>query len=195
MANNTDYYIRCSNCGTRNKLSVARLAQSPNCGKCKEQLFSQSSPIRTGALILSCKQCQTSNRIPIKRVGDQPICGKCKAPLALNFSTQGAPLLLSDQNFTATVLRSPIPVLVNFFSPNCGPCKLLSPTINKIAKDYEGRLNVGSFNVDINQYVPSLYRVGGTPTLVLFQSGKELSRLEGYQSSGAVTNWIRPHAW
>ena len=171
------------------------LGQSPNCGKCKKQLFSESSPVRTGAIILACKQCQTSNKVPLKRIGDQPVCGKCKSPLTLNFSTSSGPVPLSDQNFTETVLRSPLPFLVNFFSPNCGPCKLLSPTINKIARDYEGRLNVGSFNVDVNQYIPTLYRIGGTPTLVLFHSGKELSRLEGYQSSGAVTNWIKPKAW
>jgi thioredoxin 2 len=195
MAANTDYYIRCSHCGATNKLPTARLGQSPKCGNCKEQLFSESSPIRSGTFIFSCKQCQTSNKIPLNRVGDQPICGKCKSPLALNFSTRGGPLLLSDQNFTETVLRSPLPFLVNFFSPSCGPCKLLSPTISKIAKDYEGRLKVGSLNVEIDQHVPTLYRVGGTPTLVLFQSGKELSRLEGYQSSRTVTDWIRPNAW
>jgi len=195
MAINTDFHIRCSKCGTRNKLSPARLGRGPICGKCKEQLFSEASPVGAGAIILSCNQCHTSNKIPLTRIGDQPICGKCKTPLAFNLSTQEGPLLLSDQNFTETVLRSPLPFLVNFFSPDCGPCKLLSPTINKIARDYEGRLNVGSFNVDNNQYVPTLYRVGGTPTLVLFQSGKELSRVEGYQSSGVVTDWIRPYAW
>jgi thioredoxin 1 len=93
------------------------------------------------------------------------------------------------------VLRSPLPFLVNFHSPGCGPCKLLNPTINKIAKDYQGRLQVGTLNVDTSQYIPSLYRVGGTPTLLLFQSGKELGRLEGYQPSGTVTHWIQPHAW
>ncbi len=195
MPDNTDYYIRCTHCGAKNKLPPARLGQSPNCGKCKEHLFSDSSPIRSGTFVVSCRQCQTSNKIPLKKVGGQPICGKCKSPLTLNFSTHGGPLLLSDQNFTETVLRSPLPFLVNFFSPNCGPCKLLSPTINKIAKDYQGRLRVGSLNVDVDQHVPTLYRIGGTPTLVLFQSGKELSRLEGYQSSGAVTKWIQPHAW
>ena len=195
MTTNVDYFIRCSDCGAKNKLSPARLGRSPNCGKCKKRLFSEGSPIHAGSIVLACNQCQTNNKIPLERIGDQPICGKCKSPLALNFSTQGAPLLLSDQNFTETVLRSPLPFLVNFFSPNCGPCKLLSPTIHKIATDYQGRLKVGSFNVDFNQHVPTLYRVGGTPTLILFQSGKELSRIEGYQSSGIVTNWIRPYAW
>ncbi|MGD8255322.1 MAG: thioredoxin domain-containing protein, partial [Syntrophobacterales bacterium] len=61
--------------------------------------------------------------------------------------------------------------------------------------DYQGRLKAGSFNVDTNQYIPSLYRVGGTPTLLLFRASKELARLEGYQPSSAVTQWIRPHAW
>jgi thioredoxin 2 len=195
MADDNDYYIRCSHCSAKNKLPTARLGQSPNCGKCKEQLFSDSSPIRSGTFIVSCPQCQTSNKIFLKKIGDKPLCGKCKSPLALNFSTQGGPLLLSDQNFTGTVLRSPLPFLVNFFSPNCGPCKMLSPTINKIAKDYQGRLKIGSLNVDLEQHVPTLYRVGGTPTLVLFQSGRELGRLEGYQSSATVTNWIRPYAW
>ena len=195
MAGNTNYYIRCTHCGAKNSVPPSKFGRNPNCGKCKQQLFSDSSPLRSGAIIVPCKQCQTSNKIPFNKIGDQPLCGKCKSPLALNLATQAGPLLLSDQNFTETVLRSPLPFLVNFFSPNCGPCKLLSPAISKIARDYEGRLKVGNFNVDINQYIPTLYRVGGTPTLLLFQSGRELSRLEGYQSSSAVINWIRPHAW
>ena len=195
MADNADYYIRCTHCGAKNKLPSTRLGQSPTCGKCKQQLFSDHSQVRAEALIVPCRQCQTSNKIPVKKIGDQPHCGKCKSPLNLNLTTQGSSLILSDQNFTETVLRSPFPFLVNFHSPNCGPCKLLNPVIKKIARDYEGRLQVGSFDVDVNQYIPTLYRVGGTPTLLLFQSGKELGRLEGYQSSGAVTNWIRPYAW
>jgi thioredoxin 1 len=115
--------------------------------------------------------------------------------LAINLIAQNGLLTLSDQNFSATVLRSPLPFLVNFHSPNCGPCKLLNPTINKIARDYEGRLQVGTFNVDANQHIPTLYRVGGTPTLLLFRAGKELGRLEGYQPSATVTQWVRPHAW
>ena len=195
MVNGTDYFIRCTNCGAKNKLLLTRLGQSPTCGKCKHQLISENSPLRSGAIIVLCKQCQAGNKIPLKRIADQPHCGKCKTPLDLGFDTQGGPLVLSDQNFTETVLRSALPFLVNFHSPNCGPCKLLNPTVNKIAKDYEGRLRVGTFNVDLNQYIPSLYSVGGTPTLLLFQSGKQLGRLEGYQPSTTLTQWISPYAW
>ena len=190
-----DYFIRCIYCGARNKLPTSRLGQSPTCGKCKKQLFSENSPVRGGATIVPCRECQANNRVSLDRIADQPHCGKCKTPLALNLGTHGGPLILSDQNFTGTVLRSTLPFLVDFYSPNCGPCKLLNPTINKIAKDYEGRLKVGNFNVDTNQYVPSLYRIGGTPTLLLFRAGKEVGRLEGYQPSGTITQWISPHAW
>jgi thioredoxin 2 len=189
-----DYFIRCIHCSAKNKLPPARLGQNPTCGKCKKQLFSENSPVSSGAIVVPCRKCQANNQIPLARIADKPYCGKCKTQLALNLGDQG-PLLLSDQNFTETVLRSTLPFLVNFHSPGCGPCKLLNPTINKIARDYEGRLRVGTFNVDTNQYVPSLYRIGGTPTLLLFQSGKELGRLEGYQPSGNITQWIEPHAW
>ena len=190
-----EYFIRCSHCGAKNRLLAIKLSQSPSCGKCKKHLFSENSPLQNRTVIVTCKKCQAGNKVPLKRIADQPRCGKCKTLLALSLSTQGGPLILSDQNFTETVLRSVFPFLVNFHSPNCGPCKLLNPTINKIAKDYEGRLKVGAFNVDMNQYIPSLYSVGGTPTLLLFQSGKELGRLEGYQASTAITQWIGPHAW
>ena len=195
MANISEYHIRCFHCGAKNKLPYSRIGLNPTCGKCKQQLFSDHSAVRSDAIIVPCRQCQTSNKIPVKKIGDQPHCGKCKSPLHLNLSSQGNSLTLSDQNFTETVLRSPLPFLVNFHSPNCGPCKLLNPIISKIARDYEGRLMVGTFDVDVNQHIPTLYRVGGTPTLLIFQAGKKLGRLEGYQSSGTVTNWIRPYAW
>jgi thioredoxin-like negative regulator of GroEL len=125
----------------------------------------------------------------------QPRCGKCKAVIRVNLESQDQPLILTDQNFTDTVLRSPYPFLVDFHSPDCGPCKLLSPTVSRIARDYQGRLRVGTLDVSTNQYIPSLYRIGGTPILLLFRAGKEMGRLEGYQSSSTITQWLQPHAW
>ena len=190
-----EHYLRCTQCSARNKLPLARLGKNPVCGRCKQKLFSENSPISTGEIIVPCNQCQTSNRIPLQRLGAQPRCGKCKSQLTIRLINQNGPLTLSDLNFSETVLRSPLPFLVNFHSPNCGPCKLLNPSIHKIARDYEGRLKVGMFDVDANQHIPTLYRVGGTPTLLLFQAGKEISRLEGYQPSDTVTQWVGPYSW
>jgi thioredoxin 2 len=194
-AENFDYYIRCTQCGARNKLPLARIGRSPVCGKCGERLFSVQSPISSGSLLVPCRHCQAHNRVPLEKVSAQPRCGKCGSPLQIDPRTPGRPLTLSDQAFSETVLLSPLPFLVNFYSPNCGPCRLLNPIIHQIAKDYEGRLQVGTFNVDGGQYIPSLYRIGGTPTLVLFQRSREVGRLEGYQPSAEILNWIRPYAW
>jgi thioredoxin 2 len=195
MATPLDYYIRCGSCHAKNKVPLTKLGQNPTCGKCRQRLFSQSSPVSGGALILTCRQCQSPNRVPLEKIASQPRCGKCKAPLAFQLTAADGPVGLSDQNFADMVLLSPLPTLVNFYSPNCGPCRLLSPIIRQIAKDCEGRLQVGNFNVEANQYIPSLYHVGGTPTLVLFQRGKEVGRLEGYQPSATIRNWIGPHLW
>jgi thioredoxin 2 len=195
MAMPPDYHVRCGSCFAKNKVPLAKLSHNPTCGKCRQRLFSQSSPVSSGALILACRECQTPNRVPLDKIASQPRCGKCKAPLAVHLATPDGPVGLSDQNFANTVLLSPLPTLVNFYSPNCGPCRLLSPIIRQIAKDCEGRLQVGTFNVEANQYIPSLYHIGGTPTLVLFQRAREVGRLEGYQPSATIRNWIGPHLW
>jgi thioredoxin-like negative regulator of GroEL len=131
----------------------------------------------------------------VQKTADRPRCGKCKTPLRISIATRDRPLIVSDKNFTGTVLRSPLPFLVDFHSPDCGPCKLLAPTITRTARDFQGRLQVGTLNVEINQYIPSLYRIGATPTLVLFQSGREVGRLEGYQPAAALLQLVRPYAW
>lgn len=191
----SDYYVRCGECYAKNKVPLARLGQHPSCGKCRHGLFSESSPVSSGSLILTCRECQSRNRIRLAKIASQPRCGRCKSPLSLEINTSDAPVGLSDQSFSGTVLLSPLPTLVNFYSPNCGPCRLLNPVVRQIAKDYEGRLQVGAFNVEANQHIPSLYHVGGTPTLVLFGRGKEVGRLEGYQPAARIREWVGPYLW
>lgn len=191
----SEYYIKCLDCGAKNKLPLNRLGKSPACGKCKQRLFSDNSPVSRGFVIIPCLQCQARNRVPAARLGEQPCCGKCRTSLTVNLNTNGRPVSLNDQSFTDKVLHSPLPSLVDFYSPNCGPCKLVNPVISKIAADFEGRLQVAMFNVDLNEHIPTLYRIGGTPTLLLFREGKELGRLEGYQSSATIVQWLRPYAW
>jgi thioredoxin 2 len=195
MSATSDYFVRCGTCYAKNKVPLARLGQNPTCGKCRQNLFSPSSSVSSGSLILACHQCQSQNRVRLEKIASQPRCGKCKAPLAVDIRTSDAPVGLTDQSFSEMVLLSPLPTLVNFYSPNCGPCRLLNPVVRQIAKDYEGRLQVSSLNVEANQYIPPLYRVGGTPTLVLFQRGKEVARLEGYQPAARIRELVGPYLW
>ncbi|MBW1981495.1 MAG: thioredoxin fold domain-containing protein [Deltaproteobacteria bacterium] len=195
MPEHNEYLVVCSHCGAKNRLPPGRLADLPSCGRCKEKLFSEDSPVSSGFILIPCSHCQAHNRVPLRKIAARPRCGKCRTPLNINLTSSSRPLALSDQNFARKVILSPLPTLVDFYSPNCGPCRLLAPTFNKLARDFEGRLQVATLNVEANQYIPTLYHIGGTPTLVIFQKGKEVSRLEGYHPASRIIDWIQPYTW
>lgn len=91
-----------------------------------------------------------------------------------------ATLHFSDQTFNDEVLKSDKPVLVDFFADWCGPCRMVSPIIEELAGQYEGKVLVGKLDVDANQKVASDYRVMSIPTVILFEKGKEVSRQVGF---------------
>jgi thioredoxin 1 len=88
----------------------------------------------------------------------------------------------TDSNWTSEVLESPIPVLVDFWAPWCGPCRMLQPTIEKLAAEYEGKVKVGKMNTDENQDIPGSLGISAIPTVVVFRGGKEFDRLIGVNS-------------
>lgn len=88
---------------------------------------------------------------------------------------------LTDQNFEKEVLRSKIPVLVDFFATWCGPCRMLAPIIEELGKEYKGKIKIVSLDVDQGQQTASTYQIMSIPTLVFFKGGKEVERLMGLQ--------------
>ncbi|MFI5461354.1 MAG: thioredoxin [Isosphaerales bacterium] len=88
----------------------------------------------------------------------------------------------TDANWKSEVLDSPIPVVVDFWAPWCGPCRSLSPTIEKLAGDYEGKVKVGKFNTDENQDIPAQMGIMAIPSVVIFHDGKEQDKLVGVRS-------------
>jgi thioredoxin 1 len=88
----------------------------------------------------------------------------------------------TDQNFEQEVLKSDLPVLVDFWAPWCGPCQMVEPIIEELAKKYEGKIKVGKLNVDENQKVAAKYDVMSIPTVILFKEGKEVQRKVGFES-------------
>ncbi len=88
-------------------------------------------------------------------------------------------LHVNDKNFTAEVLGSDLPVLVDFWATWCGPCRSISPIIEELAKEFSGRVKVTKLNVDENPATPGQYGVRGIPTLILFKDGKILDQIVG----------------
>jgi thioredoxin 1 len=88
---------------------------------------------------------------------------------------------LTDQNFEQEVLKSDVPVLVDFWAEWCMPCKMLTPTIEKLANDYQGRIKVGKVDTDSNRDTALKYSISNIPTVILFSGGEMTQRFVGLQ--------------
>jgi len=102
----------------------------------------------------------------------------------------GHTLEFSDQNFDEEVLKSPLPVLVDFWAIWCGPCRMITPTVDAIAAEYSGRAKVGKLNVDDNMNITSQYGIRSIPTLLLFKGGKVQEQVVGTTSKEALSRML-----
>jgi len=94
-----------------------------------------------------------------------------------------AEVILNDQNFEAEVLKSPVPVLVDFWAAWCGPCKIMGPIIEEIAKEMEGKaVKIAKMNVDESPETPGKYGIMSIPTLIIFKAGEPAEQLVGVQA-------------
>ncbi len=104
-----------------------------------------------------------------------------------------AEITLTDSNFDVEVLNSKLPVMVDFWAVWCGPCKVLSPIVEEIAKEYEGKLKVGKVNVDENNATAARYGVMSIPTLKFFKEGKLVGELIGAAPKATVEAELKKH--
>jgi thioredoxin 1 len=97
---------------------------------------------------------------------------------------------VTDDSFKQDVLESPGPVLVDFWAEWCGPCRMVGPILDDIAKEYAGKLTVAKVNIDENPSTPNEYAVRGIPTMMLFQGGKLVDTKVGALPKGQLKDWI-----
>ncbi len=100
---------------------------------------------------------------------------------------------ITEQNFEQEVLQSNIPVLIDLWAVWCGPCRILSPIVEEIAKAYEGKIKVGKINVDENPDITRRYDVVSIPTLILFKNGQMVSHMVGVQPKSFIESEINKH--
>ncbi|MBP6655179.1 MAG: thioredoxin TrxA [Propionivibrio sp.] len=100
---------------------------------------------------------------------------------------------VTDDSFAADVLQSQQPVLLDYWAEWCGPCKMIAPILDEIAKEYAGRLKVAKLNIDDNQETPASYGVRGIPTLMLFKNGNVEATKVGALSKSQLSTFIDSH--
>lgn len=101
-----------------------------------------------------------------------------------------ADVVLTDQNFADEVEKATMPVLVDFWAEWCGPCKIVGPIVEELAKEYEGKLKVGKMDVDQNQQVSGKYGIMSIPTLMFFKDGKVVKSIIGAQAKDTLKKAI-----
>ena len=165
--------IRCSQCGSTNRIPLEKMAARAKCGKCGAVL--QSSPDtnqQASSYVLRCLECRAKNRVPPNKVHKGAICGKCKKPLKTDELFAPQPLLITEANFQEKVAGSPLPVMVFAWAPWCSTCRAFMPVIDDFAKDSESRIRVGKMNVDQNPNLSSKYSILSVPQIFVFDNGE-----------------------
>jgi thioredoxin 2 len=126
------------------------------------------------ASFLGCPSCGAKNRVPKQRLAERPVCGRCKTPLVPR-----APVTVTDAAWADEIDASPLPVLVDFWAPWCGPCRTMAPVLDELAVESAGKLKVVKLNVDENPRAAARFGVQAIPTLVLLDGGRKLDEIRG----------------
>lgn len=136
--------------------------------------------------IVTCPECGTRNRVPATAAGT-PHCPHCKAALPWVANA-------TDADFDAVADSSRLPVVVDLWAPWCGPCRQLSPLLEKLADERAGRLKLVKVNVDESPLTQARFGVQAIPTLLLFNKGEQVSTQRGALSLPALRHWVDAHA-
>lgn len=135
-----------------------------------------------------CPHCDTTNRVPLSRIRHGAKCGCCKQVLF-----EGRPLELSHATFQKHLNQTEIPLVVDFWAPWCGPCRMMAPVFAQAARQLEPTVRLAKVNTEEEQEIGNALAIRSIPTLVMFKHGREVARQAGAMHLTQLIDWIRMH--
>ena len=135
-----------------------------------------------------CPACLVVNRIPAGKLSAGPKCGKCHQPVFTRH-----PLELNAASLQKHIRHNDIPVVVDFWAPWCGPCKMMAPAFEEAAAELSPGVRLGKLNTETEQAVGANLGIRSIPTMIVFSSGREVARQAGALGAADIVRWVRAH--
>lgn len=145
------------------------------------------SDASAGSVTVPCPACHKWNRVDGARVSAGPKCGACGSPIPLH-----RPLHLDDATFDRVIASATLPVLVDFYADWCGPCKMMAPAVDELARTSAGVALVAKLDTEAATRTAERFRIRGLPTVVVFRDGKEFARKAGAMPLGSLRGMLVP---
>jgi thioredoxin 2 len=138
-------------------------------------------------VIVNCPSCGRANRLAFDALNRTTRCGQCKTPL----TAPAAPIEIpSAQAFDAAVSRSPLPIVVDFWAAWCGPCRMVAPELERLARSTAGRYLIVKIDTEAQQELAARFRIQSIPTLAVMYGGREIARAAGARSAADIQAFV-----
>jgi len=128
-------------------------------------------------LIVACPSCKTKNKMAASKQHRGPRCGKCQTPLPM--ADYARPVELTDQDAAQVIREADLPLMLDLYSPSCGPCRTLAPVIDKLARQFFRRAIIAKIDTSTNHLIAGRYGIRGVPTLIFFKNGQVVDQVVG----------------
>ncbi len=132
-----------------------------------------------------CRHCDAIVGVPAARLGDGPRCPSCHAPLF-----DGHPLELTGRNFDRHVGGTDLPLVVDFWAPWCGPCRMMAPAFEEAARGMQPTVRFAKLNTEDDQAIAARFAIRSIPTVIVFRGGRELARQSGAMGAEQIARWV-----